>query len=138
MANEGAYIAGGASGAMSGAATGFAVGGGPVVAVVGGAVGLGLGLFGASEAEKAEKERKKLERKQRRERKNADAQVRRTQRRETAVEKERSSRAAKEQTDLPGVRLSQEDLGLSGNMAMGGGTPYDNYLAVTYGRKTFL
>ena len=55
-------------------------------------------------------------------------------RREEKQLTESRSRAAKEGRDLPEPRKSGEDVMLAGNIAIGPGTPYDNYISSTYGR----
>tara|TARA_R100000353_G_C6504386_1_gene194960 strand:+ start:1210 stop:1629 length:420 start_codon:yes stop_codon:yes gene_type:complete len=129
------YAISGATGALSGAAMGSAVLPG-VGTAIGAGVGLVAGLLG-EKGNKDEKERQeRIRKKARRDEKNAAARLKSAQRREKSEASERRARAAKDASDLPGVRFSPADAVLASSIGVGGGTPYDQYMSRTYGKQT--
>ena len=128
------------SGALSMALTGGSAlaplgpGGAAVGAIAGGIAGGVLGWFSGKSEENADAEAKRLAKKQEDMRKEADKMAKSAMRREEKQATESRSRAAKEGRDLPEPRMSGEDVMLAGNIAIGPGTPYDNYISSTYGR----
>ena len=130
------------TGALSGAASGAAIG--SAVPVVGTAIGAGvgavaggiLGFMSGKSQVKAEDEADKQAKRAERLRRGAERKAEIAQRRSDKQLTEQRSRAGKEGRDLPEPRMSGEDVVLAGGIALGPGTPYDNYLSATYGRKT--
>ncbi len=131
------------TGALSGAGTGAAIGsaiapgvgtavGAGVGAVAGGILGFMSGKSQISAEDEADKQAKRAERLRRGAERKAEIAQRRSDKQLT----EQRSRAGKEGRDLPEPRMSGEDVVLAGGIALGPGTPYDNYLSATYGRKT--
>lgn len=122
-------------GALGGAGTGLATGnplGVAAFAVAGGILGL---MSGRSQV-KAEDDADKQAKRAKDLRNAAEREAKVAQRRSDKQLTEQRSRAGKEGRELPGPRISGEDVALAGGIALGPGTPYDNYLAATYGRKT--
>jgi len=134
MAVEDYAIAGG-GGALSGAATGFAVGG-PVGAVVGGVVGGALGLLGQRSQDKQQEKQEALLRKQRRRRQNLTAKGKSIERRAASQTRERVARAAKEGSSALPPSVDATDVALVQSMSIGSGSPFDTYMAGTYGQGT--
>lgn len=136
------YVLAGGSGALSGAGTGAAIGtavGGPVGTAVGAglgaAIGAGLGLLGQSQADKQAKEAEKLARQQARRQKNLAAKQRSVERRAAAQERESIARAAKTSGTLPPPSVATgTEFALVQSMAVGTGSPFDQYIMRTYGR----
>lgn len=134
------------TGALSGAGSGAAIGaavsgpaapiGAAVGAVVGAVAGGVLGWMSGKSQVKAEDEADKQAKRAEKLRRGAERKAEIAQRRSDKQLTEQRSRAGKEGRDLPEPRMSGEDVVLAGGIALGPGTPYDNYLSATYGRKT--
>ncbi len=130
MAVDDALTVGASTASM--AAAGAALG--PIGAGVGAAVGLTLGLMQNKAQKDAEKEAKKRERKQRERARKAQVASEVAQRREDAQAREARNRAIKEGSEARGPSMASADQLLQSSMSGGPGTPYDQYMASTYGR----
>lgn len=123
------------AGALGGAGAGLATGnplGVAAFAIAGGVMGWMEGKSQVKAEDEATKQAKRAEKLRREAKRMAEIAQRRSDKQLT----EQRSRAGKEGRDLPEPRISGEDVVLAGGIALGPGTPYDNYLSATYGRKT--